>query len=191
MLLLSSKSRNIDYPFLNAKLSQLWSIQFPMVAIGSGYFIVKFGEMEQLMDIATGGPWFVQGVEISMQFWSPNFVCKNPTQASIVWVRLPNLLIKYFDHQVLIKVGNSLGKLLKVDTYSVNGDRGRFARLCIQVLNKLRVPSAVNIDDFIQNVIVETGYPTKFSDSHRKKAPDRNGWTKVEPAAGFQKFKFD
>ncbi|KAI4354044.1 hypothetical protein L6164_002944 [Bauhinia variegata] len=142
---MSGKGRNFDYPFLTAKLRKLWNLDFYMVAIGSGYFIIKFANTDQLFRVATGGPWFVQGVKISMQLWSPNFVCKNPVQAEIVWVRLPN-----FDSQVVAEIGSSMGKFLQVDTHSVNGDRGRFSRLCLQIDDLHNTPTEINIDGFFQ-----------------------------------------
>ncbi|KAI4354041.1 hypothetical protein L6164_002941 [Bauhinia variegata] len=127
------------------------NLDFSVVAIGSGYFIIKFANTDQLFRVATGGPWFVQGVKISMQLWSPNFVCKNPVQAEIVWVRLPNLPIEYFDSQVLAEIGSSMGKFLQVDTRSVNGDRGRFSRLCLQIDDLHNIPTEINIDGFFQD----------------------------------------
>ncbi|KAI3830639.1 hypothetical protein MKX03_016471, partial [Papaver bracteatum] len=54
-------------------------------------------------------PWFIGGHHLSMRRWSPNF---KPSEASVhntvVWARLPDLPLEYFDKAVLEKVGNRL-----------------------------------------------------------------------------------
>ena len=50
-----------------------------------------------------------------------------------VWIRLPELPIEYYDPVVLRKIGEAIGTVLRIDAYTANGARGRFARLCVQV----------------------------------------------------------
>lgn len=50
-----------------------------------------------------------------------------------VWIRLPKLLIEFYDPEVLRKIGEAIGPVLKIDTHTTNGAWGRFVRLCIQV----------------------------------------------------------
>ena len=54
-----------------------------------------------------------------------------------VWIRLNELPIEYYEVEVLQQLGNSIGKVLRIDTHTVAETRGRFARLCVQVdINK-------------------------------------------------------
>ena len=50
-----------------------------------------------------------------------------------VWVRLPKLLIEYYEPSVLRDIGSAIGSVLKIDTHTTKKARGRFARLCVQV----------------------------------------------------------
>ena len=50
-----------------------------------------------------------------------------------VWVRLPELLIEFYDIILLKEIGNAIGPVLRIDYYTASGTRGSFARLCIQV----------------------------------------------------------
>ena len=50
-----------------------------------------------------------------------------------VWVRLPRLLIEYYDLEALKEIGQAIGTVLRIDTYTATKARGRYARLCIRV----------------------------------------------------------
>ena len=50
-----------------------------------------------------------------------------------MWIRLPELPIKFYEHKALLKIGKAIGPVLRIDANTANGARGRFARLCVQV----------------------------------------------------------
>ena len=50
-----------------------------------------------------------------------------------MWIRLPELPIKFYEHKALLKIGKAIGTVLHIDANTANGARGRFARLCVQV----------------------------------------------------------
>ncbi|KAL4313865.1 hypothetical protein AHAS_Ahas15G0027800 [Arachis hypogaea] len=66
--------------------------------------------------------------------WEPNF---NPLTASIdkvtAWIRLPGLPIELYDRMVLRKIGNLVGRTIKVDSNTAELSRGKFARMCVEV----------------------------------------------------------
>ena len=66
--------------------------------------------------------------------WEPDF---KPALASVssiaVWVRLNELPIEYYNVEALQIIGNAIGKVLRVDTFTASETRGRFARICVQV----------------------------------------------------------
>lgn len=41
--------------------------------------------------------------------------------------------IEFYDPTSLLKIGKAIGLVLRIDSHTVNGARGRFARLCVQV----------------------------------------------------------
>jgi hypothetical protein len=70
--------------------------------------------------------------------WSPNF---HPSDATIekaaVWVRIPDLPIEYYDAKVLHYIGDRIGVTMKVDRNTLFQERGKYARVCVEVdLNK-------------------------------------------------------
>ena len=80
-----------------------------------------------------------------VQRWRPEFSVGEDTPRRIaVWVRIPRLPIEYYDKHILWRIGNKLGKTIKVDynTFRQRGlpqeeslitERGKFARICTEV----------------------------------------------------------
>lgn len=50
-----------------------------------------------------------------------------------IWVRLHNLPLHFWHHKVLIAIGNSLGKFLKIDENRVIREIFTFAKICVEV----------------------------------------------------------
>ena len=50
-----------------------------------------------------------------------------------MWIRLSELLIEFYEPSALLKIGKAIGLVLRIDANTVNGVRGRFARMCLQV----------------------------------------------------------
>lgn len=51
----------------------------------------------------------------------------------MVWVRLNELPIKYYDAHMLREIRNAIRPVLRVDVNTVTGARGRYARICVQI----------------------------------------------------------
>lgn len=82
------------------------------------------------------------GHYLTVTKWRPYF---NPSNAAInktlVWIRLPNLLAELFDYSLLMDVGNMVGKAVKVDENTLTVNRGRYARICVELdLTKTLIP---------------------------------------------------
>ena len=56
---------------------------------------------------------------------------------------------------ILNRIGNQLGTLLKVDAHTVDGEKGRFARLCVQIDLDQPLTPMVRIGDIHQRVQYE------------------------------------
>ncbi|CAN1133109.1 hypothetical protein LINPERHAP2_LOCUS7459 [Linum perenne] len=50
-----------------------------------------------------------------------------------VWVRLPGLPFEYFDANILQMIGDSIGKTVRIDHTTLEGSKGNFARMCVEV----------------------------------------------------------
>jgi len=91
--------------------------------------------------ILKNGPWFIEGHFLSIRPWEPFF---KPTCASVssivVCVRLHELPMELYETEVLQQIGESIGRVLRINTHTAIEARGRYARLCIQLdINKLLI----------------------------------------------------
>lgn len=109
-----------------------------------------------MIKILTEGPWFVSGHFLSVHRWEPNFVLAGSKLAiTVAWIRLPQLPMEYYDKAILEKVGNRIGKLLKIDTCISSTIIGRYARICVQVPLEISVTTAVTIGTHNQSILYE------------------------------------
>ncbi|OMO49678.1 hypothetical protein COLO4_38451 [Corchorus olitorius] len=72
-----------------------------------------------------------------------------------VWIQLPELPIEYYDAQVLYKIGSLIGKPIKIDAHTGSANRGRYARICIEVAGDTPLPKNIRIGQFSQAIHYE------------------------------------
>lgn len=102
------------------------------------------------------GPWFIGENFLSKRPWEPNFKPATAVVSSVaIWVRLNELPIEYYDSEALLIVGKAIGNVLKIDTHTEIGTRGRYARLCIQVDINKPLANAMLVDNIEQPVTYE------------------------------------
>ena len=67
--------------------------------------------------------------------WVPNFVPEEDHITKLTaWVRIPKLSVEYFNKQFLLqKIGQKIGRVIKVDSTTANVERGQYTRMCIEV----------------------------------------------------------
>lgn len=133
--------------FLHTRLVRLWKpagdIEF--MDLENDYFLVRFAERYDLQKVLSGGPWMLFDHYIVIQRWKPEFSpFEDELKRVAVWIRIPALPIEYYDKRVLWKIGNCLGRTVKVDANTLRRkedtmeecfvtERARFARVCIEV----------------------------------------------------------
>ncbi|GLJ54520.1 hypothetical protein SUGI_1170880 [Cryptomeria japonica] len=90
--------------------------------IPKGFFIVIFAEVEEER-ILLHESWFVDNHPLYMQSWFPNFdMVPLAPYDRIIWIRLYNLPIEYWDESSLERIGTLLGTLLEIDEELVEND---------------------------------------------------------------------
>nr|XP_009770156.1 PREDICTED: uncharacterized protein LOC104220886 [Nicotiana sylvestris]XP_016443387.1 PREDICTED: uncharacterized protein LOC107768753 [Nicotiana tabacum] len=104
------------------------------------------------------GPWFIFGHFLSVQKWEPNFLASEAKiSKTAVWIRLPQLPTEFYDSVILQKIGNKIGKLLKVDACTSSTLRGRYARLCVELPLNIPVAHSIYIGSHKQSIHYEDG----------------------------------
>lgn len=79
--------------------------------------------------------------------WFPKF---DPNRIVVtkmlVWVTLHNLLLHFWHHNVLIAIGNTLGKFLKTEGDKITRGIFTFVRICVEVDLSQGLPDNITIN---------------------------------------------
>jgi len=119
-----------------------------------------------------------------------------------VWVRLNNLPLHSWHHKVFTAIGNSLGKILKIDGDRVNQGIFTFSRICVEVdlsqglpdhitlnyNNKLRTQPLDNENTtfrcrrYMQTGHLQNNCPLARKDpkGNKKQQKNPNGWQHID-----------
>lgn len=128
--------KTVGFKFISYKVSELWkpTCKIQILDLGNNFFLFKFDCPDDYRFALLEGPWFIGGHHLSMRGWTPNFKSSNASvNTSVVWARLPELPLEYFDKSVLEKVGEKIGRLIKVDNTTELVLRGKYARVCVEI----------------------------------------------------------
>lgn len=128
--------RNISISVVSRKLRELWKPKGAMhvMDLPRHFFMVRFDEEEEYLAALTGGPWRVFGSYLLVQAWSPEFdPLRDEITTTPVWVRLSNIPVNFYHRSILLGIARGLGKPVKVDLTTLNFERARFARVCVEV----------------------------------------------------------
>lgn len=128
--------KKINHIYLKRRLSMIWKTtkEIVLIDLGHDYYIVKFFKEENLNKALEHGPWFINGFFLSAKRWHPNFVASTTKETkSVIWIRLPELPMEFYDHSILAHIGQKLGKLVKTDVCTSKTLRGRYARICVEI----------------------------------------------------------
>nr|POF18385.1 uncharacterized protein CFP56_37870 [Quercus suber] len=93
---------------------------------------------------------------ISIRPWEP--FCKLSTanvSLIAVWIRLFELPIELYEAEVLKEIGESIGKVLRINSHTAMEARGKYARLCIQIDINEPLVNTILIGHFEQPVSYE------------------------------------
>ena len=135
-LIVKVYGKSVGFNFLQSKLLALWKPagRLDCVNLGNGFALTRLSLKEDFEKVLKKGPWFIGGHFLSLRPWEPDFRSSSANISSVaVWVRLNELSIEYYNAEALKQIGNAIGNVLRVDSFTASESRGRFARLCIQI----------------------------------------------------------
>ncbi|KAI9111939.1 hypothetical protein K1719_017629 [Acacia pycnantha] len=128
------------------RINRIWRPKNPLklIPLSNGYYIVSFSNKEDREYAFKEGPWMIDDHYLIVQRWRPNF---NPWKADLqcniaAWIRLPNVPFEFYNIESLRRLGNIIGKMIKVDRSTSIYDKGGFACICVEIdLKKPLVPT--------------------------------------------------
>ncbi|XP_013739956.1 uncharacterized protein LOC106442872 [Brassica napus] len=128
--------RNVPIVALNRKLRELWNPKGAMYVMDlpRQFFMVRFEKEEEYLAALTGGPWRAFGSYLMVMAWSPDFdPLRDDIVTTPVWIRLTNIPVNFYHRSILMGIAKGLGKPIRVDSTTLNFERARFARVCMEV----------------------------------------------------------
>ena len=155
--------RTVGFSYLIFKLNALWkpATRMDCVNLGNDYFLIKFYCSDDYDKVLHGGPWFIGNHFLAIKPQEPYFRASSDNLTFVaVWVRFPELPIEFYDIKVLKEIGSAIGPMLRIDSYTITGSRGSYARLCIQIdLDKPLIKS-IRIGRLVQLIFAVGGLGT-------------------------------
>ncbi|EOA25923.1 hypothetical protein CARUB_v10019305mg, partial [Capsella rubella] len=141
--------RHVSIAVLLKKLREMWRPKGAMyvVDLPRQFFMVRFELEDEYLEALTGGPWRIFGSYLMVKAWEPEF---DPMTDEIVttpvWIRLSNIPVNFYHKRLLMRLARGLGKPVKVDLTTMNFERGRFARICVDVNLKKPLKGSILIN---------------------------------------------
>lgn len=109
--------------------------------------MIRFELEEEFLTALTGGPWRAFGSYLMVKAWAPEFdPLRDDIVTTPVWVRVSNISVNFYHRSILMGIARGLGKPIKVDSTTLNFERARFARVCVEVNLKKPLKGTVMIN---------------------------------------------
>ncbi|XP_006469095.2 uncharacterized protein LOC102629728 [Citrus sinensis] len=152
------RGRTIGYRTLCMRLNTMWktTMSYSVIDLDNNYFLVRFRSASDAIDALTKGLWIIMGHYLTVQPWTPSFdVNKTEMDRVNVWIRLHGLAVHFYNQQILQKLGQLVGTVIKIDSNTASSARGRFARLAVSLSLAKPLVSQFVLDGRIQKVEYE------------------------------------
>lgn len=148
----------IGYNTMKDRLTRIWKLQggFDIMDIDNSFYMVKFDLAEDREKVSSGGPWMIFDHYLAVTHWTPEFVSPAAKiERTLVWICFPGLNLVYYDESFLLAMASTVGKPIRMDTNTLKVERGRFARICVEIDLTQPVVGKVWLYDHWYNVTYE------------------------------------
>ncbi|CAN1191249.1 Uncharacterized protein At4g02000 [Linum perenne] len=150
--------KSFSYLSIKKRLEFLWAKagRIQVADLANSFFLVRFSSEDDYQRAAFGGPWKIFDYYITVGRWSPSFDEEEPIKKILTWVRLPRLPIHYFNEVAVTRIGNYIGKTIRLDLATSSGARARYARVCVEIDLTKPLLGKYSIDNRIYRVEYES-----------------------------------
>ncbi|XP_057444481.1 uncharacterized protein LOC130736701 [Lotus japonicus] len=150
-LLVCLLGKKLGYRLMKSKLSNVWRLKggFDLLDADNGFYMVKFDMKEDREMVINGGPWMIFDHYLAVSTWSSEFISPAAKVAkTLAWIRIPGLNVVFYDESYLLSIARAIGRPVKVDMNTLNAERGRFARICVELDLSLPVVGKVCLEGY-------------------------------------------
>ncbi|XP_052877335.1 uncharacterized protein LOC108472367 [Gossypium arboreum] len=132
--------------------------------IENGYFLAKFQSFDDYTKVLAQGPWMVYSQYLTVQPWTKEFCPSQPYPSLVLaWIRLPGLPSYLYKKKIIEVIGNTIGKVIRLDFNTDSRTRGRFARLAAYINLDKPLVAQILVNGRIQKVEYEALSTIYFS----------------------------
>lgn len=108
-----------------------WTSNCEIHLCSRGVFVVQFANLQDVQFALNEGPWFWGSADRFITPWFPRFDANTMVVSKMpLWIRLHNLPLPFWHHQVLEGIENTLGKFVKIDLDKPSKGNFTFVRIC-------------------------------------------------------------
>lgn len=135
-LIVKLLGKNLRPSLMEEQLRRIWKPKGTMFItdLGNFFYVIKLYDDLDYERAIFGGPWLISNHYLTIQCWVPNFDVDAASISKIaVWVCVPKFPLEFFDKESLSKVGNAIGKTLRVDETTLFTIRCQYAKIGIEI----------------------------------------------------------
>ena len=134
---------------LHSKLSSIWNLKkaWTISPLGKGFYCLRFSDGVDQHIAWTGGQKNLKPGTFKLSPWVQDFVPEKLKQTNAqVWVRLHSIPWEYWDEELLLSIGKTIGIPLDVDHASLRRDLCLYCRVQIDVDLQFPLPPKVLVE---------------------------------------------
>ncbi|XP_021846032.1 uncharacterized protein [Spinacia oleracea] len=123
--------------YMESRVRAMWRIKgsLEVIDVGHDVFLFRFTQPDDFERALFGGPWFILDHYLMISTWKPNFrPSKDGFDTMSVWIRIDELPVEYYDKEALFAIAQLVGKPIRVDYATDKVTRGRYARVCVEIM---------------------------------------------------------
>ncbi|XP_057418216.1 uncharacterized protein LOC130712398 [Lotus japonicus] len=172
-LVVTLLGKRLGYRTMKSRLVNLWKLsgEFELRDVDNGFFMVKFDNQADRTKVMEGGPWMIFDHYLAVATWSPEFISPEAkVMKTLAWIRFPGLNMVFYDEGFLMGLASVIGVPIRVDTNTLNAERGCFARVCVELDLSKPVIGKVKVRDF------GTGWSMRDSTSFARTVATMDIW---------------
>ncbi|CAL1357166.1 unnamed protein product [Linum trigynum] len=150
--------KSVSYSYLCSQLRWNWRPvgSLDIMDLNNDTFLATFGNDQDYLRALTGGPWVILDHYLMVHQWSPNFrTSDKPHRSVVAWVQLPELPVHFYHREVLFALGNLIGGTIRLDYHTEQLERGKFARLAVELDISKPLPTRIFLDNFWKGILYE------------------------------------
>lgn len=128
--------KSLSFKILELWIQRTWQLEHgcEVTDIDKEHMVARFYSQVDYMKVLNGGPWTVLGHYLMISKWRPNLTpSRDDVQSTLVWIRFPTLPLELFNDNHLLRIGNRVGRAIKVDRNMVDSNQGKYARVCVEI----------------------------------------------------------